>query len=125
MATVYNIPDELPWEEPDYKNYDFRKEQMREDAYAKKLAEWCKSRHEGDCVGEIVSVGVGDGYAQYMVECEKPLHLIHLPFGDKWNAGKIWERGLRLKDVQQMVHRSRHPLFGSSRPKVKKEGELP
>jgi hypothetical protein len=115
MATVYNPPAELPWEEPDYKNYDYRKEQAREDAYAKKLAEWCKSRNKGDCVGEIVRWGVADGYAQYMVECEKPLRLIHLPFGDGYSAGKIWERGLRLNDVRQMVHNNRNPLFGSSR----------
>lgn len=116
MATVYNPPDELPWADPDYNNYDYRAEQVREDAYAKQLAEWCKTRNKGDCVGEIVSTGVADGYAQYMVECEKPLRLIHLPFGDKYSGGLIWERGLRIADVRQMVKRDRNPLFGSSRP---------
>jgi len=50
---------------------------------------------------------VADGYAQYMVECEKPLRLIHLPFGDAYSAGPVWERGLRITDVRQMVQRDK------------------
>lgn len=116
MATVYNPPEEIPWEKPDYRNYDFRKEQLREKEYANKLAAWCKARCKGDCVGEIIDKVVADGYAQYMVESEKPLRLIHLPFGDGYSAGAVWERGLRLTDVRQMVKNNRNPLFGSSAP---------
>jgi len=113
MATVYALPKELPWAEPDYKNYDSCAEQAREDAYAKKLAEWCKARKKGAAVGEIIMWGVADGYAQYMVVNEKPLQLFHLPFGDAYSAGAVWERGLRIADVRQMVEWNRNPLFGA------------
>jgi hypothetical protein len=111
MATVYALPKELPWAEPDYKNYDYRAEQAREDEYTKKLQEWCKARNKGNTVGEIIMWGVADGYAQYMVVNEKPLQLFHLPFGDAYSAGAVWERGLRITDVRRMVANKRNPLF--------------
>ena len=52
--------------------------------------------------GEIITTGVADGYAYYMVFGEKPLTLIHMPIGDAWRAGAIWERGLRIADARQM-----------------------
>ncbi len=103
MATVYSAPKEIPFPEPDYKNYDYRKEQQREDAYVKKLQEWARERSSGALVGEIVRHGVADGYAQYMVISEKPLALIHLALGDAYSAGPVWERGLRITDVRRMV----------------------
>jgi hypothetical protein len=107
MATVYNPPDELPWVEPDYKNYDYRAEQKREAEYTEKLKEWLRARYTGDLVGEIIRTSVADGYAQYMIEKHRPFALIHLPFGDKYSAGKIWEKGCTLKDAREMVERSK------------------
>ena len=106
MAKVSNPPAELPAPTPDYKNYDFKKEQAREEAWEKSLAGWCRKNGNGDTAGKVVRTHVADSFACYMVFTEKPLQLIHMPLGDAWSAGKVWERGLRLSDVRQMVARS-------------------
>lgn len=51
--------------------------------------------------GEIISFGVADGYAQYMVACSRPLRLIHLPVWDAWHYEGA--NNLTLKDVQAKI----------------------
>jgi len=49
----------------------------------------------------------GDGYAQYMVWRTRPLSLLHLPVGDAWDLPDYQIRGLRVKDVRDIVARER------------------
>jgi hypothetical protein len=114
MAKIFNAPKELPEPEVDYKNYDRVKEADAEQAWLKKLKAYCIKHGNGETAGEEVSTGVADGYARYMVFSEKPLQLIHLHLGDAYSGGAIWERGLRLADVRQMVKWRKEPLLGSS-----------
>ncbi len=82
---------------------DFAAALAREEAF---LAALSKQRKIGSVVNEVISFPRGDGYAQYVVVSEKPLKLMHLPFGDAWQADPITIRGLRLTDVRFMVARS-------------------
>ena len=103
MAKIFAPPTELPAPEPDYKNYDFEKEEARAEAWLLALSAYCREHGNGATAGKEVSVGRGDGYARYMVFKEKPLQLIHIPLFDAWRADAIWERGLRLKDVRENI----------------------
>lgn len=58
-------------------------------------------------VGGIITFPVADGSAVYMVSKEKPLELIHIPFGDAWEASNITIRGLRVDDVKAMLNRNK------------------
>lgn len=107
MAKILNTPKEFPFEKPDMENYDYRKEQAREDAYVAKLKEWARARYVGDMVGEVIRTHVADGFAQYMIACYRPFALIHLPFGDCYRASPIWERGCKLQDAKELVERER------------------
>lgn len=125
MAIVYAPPEELPFAEPDYANYDSDAEQAREDEYVKKLAEWVRARYKGNLVGEIIRTPYADGYAQYMIMKHSPFSLIHLPLGDAWSAGAIWERGVTLKDARKMVERlaGLRKLFGAKESATIKESK--
>jgi hypothetical protein len=113
MAKVYSTPKELPPPVVDYKNYDPEKVQADEDAWLDKLKAYCLKHGNGAASGEEVTTGVADGCARYMVISEKPLQLFHLAVGDAYSGGAIWERGLRLSDVRNMVKYNK--LFGSSK----------
>jgi hypothetical protein len=93
-------------------NFDLQGLEDAEEAWIKKLREWCIKNGSGQFAGEIVRYGVADGYAQYMVYKMRPLSLIHLPtrdgyhfdYADRWNA----------TDIKQMVARQKAmaKLFG-------------
>lgn len=55
----------------------------------------------------VISFPVADGSAFYMVSKEKPLHLIHIPYMDAWEADEITIRGLNVSDVKAMLKRSK------------------
>lgn len=103
MAKVFCGPKHIQWEMP----LPFRFEVMEkvEKEYAEKLKQWCKetSGCSDPIVGEIIRTHVADGYALYMVYRTKPLHLIHMEGGDGWRESAVWERGLNLSDVRDMV----------------------
>ena len=107
MAKVCRPPEGFDPPEPDYKNYDFDKEQKLEEEYLKRLSTWCKEHGSGELAGETIRSGVADGYALYMVVTERPLQLIHITLGDAYSMGPVWERGLRISDVRQMVEREK------------------
>lgn len=50
---------------------------------------------------------IADGYAYYYVRSEKPLVLLHVPYGDRWQAHSAFIRGLNLKDIKQHVEAER------------------
>jgi hypothetical protein len=94
----------MPYAEPDYSKYDWDAELKRGQEYIKalkvKLNQWFGS---DPLIGEEINHPVADGYARYIVASVKPFSLIHIPFGDGYSAGAIWERGITLKDARKMI----------------------
>lgn len=85
---VYACPEECPAPEPDYKNYDFAKEQKRQEEHSAKLKQWLiDAGYSGSHTGDIFAMPMGDGYAQYMIgDKGRSGILIHLPYGDAWDS---------------------------------------
>jgi hypothetical protein len=82
---VYKCPTEVPPPTPDYTNFDLEKELAEEKEHQTKLKAWLiKNGYTGKNTGKIVSFGVADGHAQYMLAEGKKSLLIHLPYGDAW-----------------------------------------
>lgn len=87
---VYALPKEVPAPEVDYKNYDRHAEQAKEDAHKAALKAWLiKSGYTGKNTGKIFSTPMADGYANYMFADGSKAALIHLPYGDGWNARDV------------------------------------
>ena len=57
--------------------------------------------------GALIYFPWADGHAIYKVASTKPLKLMHIPYGDAWQVHYATIRGLRLADVENMVHRNR------------------
>jgi len=53
---------------------------------------------------DIISFGVGDGSADYLVVSKKPLKLQHIAHGDNYEVSYATIRGLRLSDVEEMLN---------------------
>jgi len=93
---VYSLPKDLPAPKPDYKNWDSKKEQAREQNHTDKLKEHLlKQGFTGKMTGKIYREGVGDGYALYMVaDVPKEVKtsqsfLVHLPYGDAYQSRNV------------------------------------
>ena len=90
---VYSCPAELPAPQPDYRNFDHKKELAEEEAHIKALkAEFIKRGYTGKFTGEIVRFPVADGHAQYMFIAAPTVaksFLIHLPYGDAWSYREV------------------------------------
>ena len=114
MAEVYTTPKGFrsPPEYADFrmdKSLDHDAFRKAEDEWLKELAEWCLTNTDSrsDLIGQIVSFPRGDGSAQYMVFRTKPLTLLHIPLGDAWDLPDYQMRGLRVKDVRELVRTDR------------------
>jgi len=82
---VYTCPEEVPFAKPDWKNFNLAAEQAREKAHTIKLAEWLRANgYTGKHTGKIVSFGVADGRALYMIADGKKSCLVHLPYCDAY-----------------------------------------
>jgi hypothetical protein len=66
-----------------------------------KAFEELRSKHE------MVSFGVADGMAQYIVKSRKPLVLQHVDYCDGYQIPYAMLRGLRLADVEDSLRRSK------------------
>lgn len=117
MATIYAPPAELgdgpdlmDYREEGGWSYDLKALHKAEEAYLKKLADWCHANTDSksDLIGEVVSFQRYDGYARYMVYRTKPLSLIHIPFGDAYAIEEFAARGLRVADIEKMVQWERN-----------------
>ncbi len=87
---VFTCPDEVPFPEPDYANYDTGRERKREEDHQEKLAKWLRTHSwDGPHTGKIAMFPVGDGYACYMFADGKTACLIHLPYGDAYQYRHI------------------------------------
>jgi hypothetical protein len=51
-------------------------------------------------VGRVVKFQVADGYAEYMVACQKPLQLLHIGTGDYYQIPAAHMRGLIVEDIE-------------------------
>lgn len=60
-------------------------------------------RQPDSVVNAVIHFPYADGHALYLVAKDKPLRLMHLPFGDAWQVSSATIRGLRLGDVESMV----------------------
>lgn len=76
----------------------------------KKLDELLEKSHnlpEGEIIDGVISFQVADGYAMYRVVSMKPLKVQHIPFGDSYRVDNMTIRGMRLKDVKDILARER------------------
>jgi hypothetical protein len=113
MGTVYAPP--AGFDPPDFDKFIKQPGGFDSDGYdkacaafvAKLAAEANRRGHTGDLVGEVIYFPVADGQAAYMVWQQKPLHLIHLAFGDGYSISEAEARGLRVADVRAKVNFSR------------------
>jgi hypothetical protein len=106
MAKIFLPPEEVG-EPPQYES-DMNIQELfkREDAWVEKVAVFCRkwgnpSNKTSSICGEEIQFGVADGKARYLVLCEKPLRLIHLPLGDAYQFPYV--NRLTLKDVREKV----------------------
>ncbi len=84
---VANLPQELPAPVPDYSNFDYKKEQLREEEHQKALAIHIrKMGYTGKNTGRIARFPMADGYALYMfADAGAKSVLVHLPYGDGYD----------------------------------------
>lgn len=105
MATIYAMPNAQEWERRDNEKWDAyfaRTEKLMDDLHKKASA-----LPKGEYVGALIRFPVADGYAVYYVHKLKPLTICHVPFGDKWRAHALIEKGLNVAEVKKMVDRER------------------
>ncbi len=113
MAEAYTTPEgfrEPPaWEALDTMDESYEALQTAEREWLAELVEWCLTHTDSrsELIGEVIGFPRGDGSAQYMVYRTKPLTLLHIPLGDAWDLPDYQLRGLRVKDVQELVRRDR------------------
>ena len=114
MAEVFTTPEDFrdPPEMMEFrldKGIDIDALQAAEAEWLTDLAEWCKTNTDSrsDLIGEIVRFPRGDGSAAYMVWRTNPLTLLHIPLGDAWDLPDYQMRGLRVKDVKELVRQDR------------------
>jgi hypothetical protein len=115
---VYACPDAVPAPEPNYTDFDWQKEQAREDAHKAALKQHLIDMgYTGKHTGGIVQFGVADGHAQYMLADGKGKYgssfLIHLPYGDAWQYRGI--EHFPKKDIVAEIERGKKiaALFAS------------
>jgi hypothetical protein len=96
---IYSCPKEVPAPQPDFSQYDHKKEMFREEQHQIQLKAWLISQgYTGKYTGEIVSFGVADGSANYMVADGSKSFLIHLPYGDAYQY-----RGVEFMPKKEIV----------------------
>ncbi len=114
MAEVFTTPKGFR-DPPQYEGKEgtmdeaFKVLRQAEDEWLRELNQWCHDNTDSrsELVGELIRFPRGDGYAQYMVFKTKPLTLLHIPLGDAWDLPDYQMRGLRVKDVKELVRQDR------------------
>lgn len=79
-----------------------------------RLQEISDNLPDGEIVGAVISFPVADGKAFYRVVKEKPLTLQHINYLDGYGVPIYLIRGLRKKDILELLRRKRalDKLFG-------------
>ena len=87
---IFSLPETLPAPTPDYRNYDPKAEQARENAHRAALkAHLIALGYTGKHTGAIYSQQIADGYALYMLADGRGGGLIHLPYGDGYQCPNV------------------------------------
>lgn len=98
MATLLPYPVDGFAKLPDE---DFDTYLARTDRLLKDLLDRAKTLPDGELVGTVLSFGVADGKAMYLVVKTKPLTLQHIPYLDAYQIPDAHLRGIRLDDVKK------------------------
>ena len=112
MAAIFAPPSSIK-----LPTYDFSKGgdwERHDRTYTNKLKKLLRARNRKRYVGEIVSFGVADGTAQYMVASMEPLELVHLPLMDGYEFEYI-DRLTTLDIVKRVESRKRIDRFLSKK----------
>ncbi len=109
MAEVFTTPEGFR-DPPSYEARDTMQEAFEvlhkaEEEWLAELVEWCHTNTDSrsELIGEVIRFPRGDGTANYMVFRTKPLSLLWIPLGDAWSLPDYQLRGLRVKDVRELV----------------------
>ena len=78
-----------------------------DDALWEKLKKQSDKLKDDEVVGGLVTFPAGDGKAIYVVTKEKPLTLQHVPLGDAYRISMPHIRGIRKKDIREMLGHSK------------------
>jgi hypothetical protein len=79
---VYSSPIDF---EHDFGNYDNDAEEAKIEAHKAQVKDWLVTNgYTGKNTGKIVSFGVADGSAQYMLAEGRKSALVHLPYWDAY-----------------------------------------
>jgi hypothetical protein len=107
-AKVYSGPDSITPPSFSYNGkFDHKAYDAEEERYVKELRAWLKDEgYAGEYVGGIIYFPIADGRASYMVASLRPLILIHMNWGDAWDADAILLRGLVAQDVKDLLRPS-------------------
>ena len=118
MAKVYLLPDHKDivveydssnpkmWDELDasYKRMDKLMEDCKKDPFAL-YGKYMDAPDKDGVIGSIISFGVADGYASYMVMHKSPLTLCYLPCPDGYQADACTIRGVNWTYVKSRAKR--------------------
>ena len=109
---VYSLPKEVPAPTVDYRKYDHEKVAADEEQHKAQLKKWLQDQgYTGKHTGRVVSFGVADGSAQYMIADGPKSFLIHLPYCDAYQYPDV--RFLPKKEIIRRAdaNDSFHALF--------------
>lgn len=124
LNNIYTTPASLP--EPEFGDFfgggrfDNAGYSEAIDNHRKALALWCQEQNKlagkraNKVIGKTIAFPVADGRAEYMIYQTSPLSVIHLNYGDGYQASDITMKGLDLSDVKAMVLQDENlaELFG-------------
>lgn len=116
---VYGLPEHLENKyAPDYRNFDFDAERKKGEDGIVELKQWLlENGFTGPNTGELVSFGVGDGYATYMfADAGRRSCLIHMNMGMygeyHYNDVQFLPKAEILKRINQQ--KKMKAIFGGS-----------
>lgn len=107
MATLVATPKDLLDPAQERPGEDFMDRMRRCEQKLAELTAATEKLPEGEIKGAVITFGVADGGAHYVVVSAKPLKLAHLPYFDAYQIDRATIRGLRFEDVLARVQRSR------------------
>lgn len=99
MAKCYQLPGYADWDKREDETWD--QNFARQEAMMETLRRRSDAVPEGQIEGLLISFGVADGGAHYVVARERPLTLHHVPYLDGYQIDGIMMRGLRAADIRQ------------------------
>lgn len=127
MAKVFASPIEAP-KVSDFitaKPFSFDRDGLEaaEAKYTEDLRALLVKRKPGPYVGEIISFGIADGQALYMVASLRPAQLVHMPLGDAWQVSAAVISRLTVAQIKAQIDAEK--LFDQAyRTKKKVEAKL-